>query len=307
MQIIKKFFEKFWHWIFIILCLSIIGLSFNAEHQEQVEQQHTTREISNGKLTQKELHENGILVLCYHRVVNSNLLSDKLALVLSNNDQLHEYSMPIKKLAYQIRYLQRHHVQIISMQKAVTLVKSDHPLKHKYVVLTFDDVDSTLSTNVYPLFKKMGNIPYTVFIVTSNTGRYDNGTRLATWSQLRKVLHNPAVTIGVHTNDMHYLVNNKPALKYASNYHHFQKDYLKSEKIIKQKTGHTTPYFAYPYGEGTDREQRYLANHGMITFSLDNGIMTQETDLTQAIPRTMVDDHSWNQVIKKWVNTHATN
>lgn len=307
MQIIKKFFEKFWHWIFIVLCLSIIVLSFNAEHREQIEQQHTTREISNGKLTKQELHENGILVLCYHRVVNSNLLSDKLALALSNNDQLHEYSMPIKKLTYQIHYLKKHHVQIISVQKAVELIKANHPLKHKYVVLTFDDVDSTLSTNVYPLFKKMGNIPYTVFIVTSNTGRYDNGTRLATWPQLKKVLHNPAVTIGVHTNDMHYLVNNKPVLKYASNYRRFQRDYLKSEKIIKQKTGHTTPYFAYPYGEGTDREQHYLANHGMITFSLDNGIMTQETDLTQPIPRTMVDNHSWNQVIKKWVNTHATN
>ena len=67
------------------------------------------------------------------------------------------------------------------MEKAIELVKSNKPLKHKYVVFTFDNVDSTLSTNVYPLFKKMGNLPYTVFIVTSNTGRYDNGTRLATW------------------------------------------------------------------------------------------------------------------------------
>lgn len=214
--------------------------------------------------------------------------------------------MPVDKLAYQVRYLKKHGVRIISMEKAIQLVKANKPLKHKYVVFTFDDVDSTLSSNVYPLFKKLGNIPYTAFIVTSNTGRYDNGTRLATWRQLQKVLRSPNVTIGVHTNNMHYLIDNKPALKYARNYSKFKKDYQKSERIIKKKTGHYTPYFAYPYGEGTNREQRYLVNHGMVTFSLDNGIVTPGYDLSQPLPRTMVDEHSWNDVIKKWVNTDAT-
>lgn len=153
----------------------------------------------------------------------------------------------------------------------------------------------------------MGNLPYTVFIVTSNTGRYDNGTRLATWKQLRKVLRNPNATIGVHTNNMHYLIDNEPALKYAKNYNRFKKDYQKSEKIIEEKTGHRTSNFAYPYGEGTNREQRYLVDHGMITFSLDNGIATPGYDLSQPLPRTMVDNHSWNDIIKKWVNTDATN
>ena len=119
------------------------------------------------------------------------------------------------------------------MATAIKLIRANKPLKHKYVVFTFDDVDSTLTSNVYPLFKKLGNIPYTAFIVTSNTGRYDNGTRLATWHQLRKVLRNPDVTIGVHTNNMHYLIDNKPALKYARNYSKFKIDYRKSEQIIK--------------------------------------------------------------------------
>lgn len=307
MKKIKRFFQHFWHWIFIILCLAIISGSYYLEHQDQIKQQHTAREVSNGRLSNQQLHENGILVLCYHRVVNSRTFSDQFALALSNNDQLHEYSMPIDKLTYQIHYLKDHGVRIIPMKTAIRLVKEDKPLKHKYIVLTFDDVDATLISNVYPLFKKLGNIPYTAFIVTSNTGRYDNGTRLATWKQLHKILKNPNVTIGVHTNNMHYLINNKPVLKYARNYPRFKKDYQKSEEIIKDKTGHKTPYFAYPYGEGTNREQRYLADHGMITFSLDNGIVTPGYDLTQPLPRTMVDNHSWNDVIKKWVNTDATN
>lgn len=307
MKKVKQFFQRTWHWIFIVLCLIVIGISCYSEYHAQIQQEHVEREVSNGKLSNQQLHENGILVLCYHRVVNSHLFANKFALALSNNDQLHEYSMPIDKLTYQICYLRKHGVRIISMATAIKLIKANKPLKHKYVVLTFDDVDATLASNVYPLFKKLGNIPYTIFIVTSNTGRYDNGTRLATWRQLRKVLRSPNVTIGVHTNNMHYLIDNKPALKYARNYLRFKKDYQKSEKIIKVKTGHQTPYFAYPYGEGTNREQRYLVDHGMITFSLDNGIVTPGYDLSQPLPRTMVDDHSWKEVIQKWVNTNATN
>ena len=307
MDKVKRFFQHTWHWIFITLCLIIIGISCYLEYQAEVQQQHVDREVSDGKLSDQQLHENGILVLCYHRVVNSRLFADNFALALSNNDQLHEYSMPVSKLRYQIHYLRKHGVRIISMETAIRLIKTDQPLKHKYVVLTFDDVDETLTSNVYPLFKKLGNIPYTVFVVTSNTGRYDNGTRLATCRQLHKVLGNSNVTIGVHTNNMHYLVNNKPVLKYAKNYNQFRKDYQKSEEIIKKKTGHYTPYFAYPYGEGTNREQRYLVDHGMIIFSLDNGIVTQRYDLSQPLPRTMVDNHSWKNVIKKWVNTDPSN
>ncbi|KRM52921.1 polysaccharide deacetylase family protein [Ligilactobacillus araffinosus] len=307
MKKIGQFIQHFWHWIFIILCLIIIGGSFYSEHLDQVKQQHEAREVSSGQISNQQLHENGILILCYHRVVNNHTFSSRFALTLSNNDQLHEYSMPVDKLAYQIHYLKDHGVRIIPISTAVKLIKENKPLKHKYVVLTFDDVDSTLTSNVYPLFKKLGNIPYTAFIVTSNTGRYDNGTRLATWKQLHKVLKSPNVTIGVHTNNMHYLIDNKPALKYARNYPRFKKDYQKSEKIIKKKIGHRTPYFAYPYGEGTKREQKYLADHDMVTFSLDNGIVTPGYDLRQPLPRTMVDEHSWNNVIKKWVNASVEN
>ena len=146
--------------------------------------------------------------------------------------------MPVNKLRYQIEYLKKHHVRIIPVATAVELIKQNRPLKHKYVVLTFDDVDETLSTNACPVLKKLGNIPYTVFIVTSNTVRYDNGTRFATWHQLRNVLHSSNATIGVHTNNMHYLVKNKPVLKYARNYNRFKKDYQNSEKIIPKHIGH---------------------------------------------------------------------
>ena len=303
----KQLIQSIWHILFITGCIVIIFIIGVIEYQGKIHQQNITREISNGQLNSKQLHQNGILILCYHRISNSNTWTNKFALDLSNNEQIHEYSTSKKVLAYQIKYLKQHKVKIISLPYAIHLIKNRQKLDHKYVVLTFDDVDKTLTTNVYPLLKKMGNIPYTVFIVTSNTGRYDNGTILATWPELAKVLHDSNVTIGVHTNNMHYLVDNKPVLMYKSNYSEFIKDYHQSEKIIKKHIGHTTPYFAYPYGEGTQAEQNYLAAHGMITFSLDTSIVTSNQDLSQPLPRTMVDKHSWKNIVKKWVNTNAKN
>ncbi|MGX5377019.1 polysaccharide deacetylase family protein [Ligilactobacillus sp. LYQ135] len=302
MKKISNFFKRSWHFIFVVVCISIVVFIGISEHDAKIKQANVQKEISNGKLSKNELNKDGILVLCYHRVSESNkTLSARLTLNLSNNEQLHEYTASKQTLEKQILYLKKNNVKIISMEKAIQLVKKGKPMKHKYVVFTFDDVDRTIVDNVDPLFKKLGDIPYTIFIVTQNTGRYDNGTKLATWDELHQVLKNSNVTIGVHTNKMHYLINNKPALKYANNYNEFVKDYKKSQQIIQKHTGHKTPYFAYPYGEGTAKEQKYLAKQGMYTFSLDNGIITQDQDLTQPLPRTMVDKETWNDVVKKWV------
>lgn len=52
---------------------------------------------------------------------------------------------------------------------------------------------------------------------------------------------------------------------------------IKNQKKLSKRG---PPYFAYPYGEGTNREQHYLVDHVMITFSLDNEIVTQGYDLS---------------------------
>lgn len=302
LQKIKYIFERYWHLIFILFCLIIIICTGVSEYNLHVNYEQAQKEISSGNLTKRELHKNGILVLCYHRVSQSNKnFSTRLALDLSNNEQLHEYTVTKNQLKNQIKFFQKNHVRIISIQKAIQLIKSNKKLTHKYVVFTFDDVDRTILDNVDPLFKEMGDLPYTVFIVTGNTGRYDNGTELATWKELKKIIHNSNVTLGVHTNNMHYLSNNKPVLLYKKNYNKFVRDYKKSEKVIKKHTGKTSPYFAYPYGAGTPREQRYLAKHGMYTFSLQNGIIVSGQDLSQPLPRTMIDPKSWKNVVVKWV------
>lgn len=297
---ITRLIKRYWHTVFIAICFALVAVIGYQEYQAFVEQQTVQREVSIGHLTNREIHSNGILVLCYHRVARQSLFRT-ITLTLSNNDQIHDYSVTQQQLTRQLLFLKRHRVRIISMNEAIKLAKQSKPLRHKYVTLTFDDVDATLPENATPVLNRLGHLPYLAFIVTGNTGRYDNGTRLATWPQLKKMQNKSNVMFGVHTYNMHRLRDNKPLLMYAKNYRWFTKDYWQSEQALKKHVGYKSQYFAYPYGEGTNKEQQYFVRHGMITFSLTNAIIEPGQDLTQPLPRTMIDGDAWQKIVRPWV------
>lgn len=291
--------KKHWHFIFIFICLVCAIFVSAYQYQKAAVSNHIQREISKGHLDKSSLHHNGILILCYHRVLRNDNF-DQLAEDVSNNAQLHEYQISTKTLLYEINYLQKHHVKIISLPEAINLVTTKSTLHHQYAVLTFDDFDNTVAENVNPLLSKR-HIPYTVFVITGTTGRYDGGTALTTWSQIKTMSHNPDVTFGLHTNNMHYLVNNKGVLTLSANYHTFQKDYHTSQKVLYAHLHRYGHFFAYPYGEYNDKVQSFLVHEGIITFSLVNSILTPDTDLTQPVGRTMISNNTWHEVVQKWV------
>ena len=59
---------------------------------------------------------------------------------------------------------------------------------------------------------------------------------------------------------------------------------LKSEKIIKEKTGQSWHYFAYPYGEYSPEIQDWIKENNFIGFSQQSGAIGLHTDLTN-VPR----------------------
>ena len=59
---------------------------------------------------------------------------------------------------------------------------------------------------------------------------------------------------------------------------------LKAEDIIKEKTGQSWQYFAYPYGEYTLMTQQWLTSHNFVGFSQQSGAVGLESDLS-IIPR----------------------
>ncbi|MFC6182196.1 polysaccharide deacetylase family protein [Lactiplantibacillus daowaiensis] len=246
--------------------------------------------------------KNGIIIFCYHRILK-NTAGVQLSKVLSSNSQLHDFDVPADQFAKQMAYLHRHHVKVISSAQMAKMKASGQPIKGKYVVLTFDDIDRTTIDNALPIMKKY-HMPFTTFIITGNTGRYREGTQLATWSQIKaaKKSAGSLMTLGLHTHDMHYLTKKfTPIFDQPNEYHHFTKDFATSKRELKAHMGVNAQMFAYPYGSGPERINHFLSKQHLTQgiATLDVGIVTDQTAMTN-LPRMIVNSNSWPS-IEKWV------
>lgn len=290
---------KLWHRLFVVVFLVLSVLVIKNTYQKSVDQEQDKKDVSEGTLKKAEQRKNGIMVLCYHRIVKDNL-SNNIIRKLTNNSQIHEYAIDVNTFQNQLDYLKKRGVRFISMQQMLEMVKKGRPLKHQYAVLTFDDFDQTVHDNGLPILKAY-KIPCTVFTVTGITGSYHSGTKLVSRSQIKHMANNRLITVGLHTNNLHYLLHNQSAVITADKYNEFKQDYRESQKLMVHYLGKEAAFFAYPYGSETPRVQRYLDNRNVTTFSLNIGLINEQTDITHSLPRTMIDKRTWHNVVVPWV------
>ncbi|WP_054699848.1 polysaccharide deacetylase family protein [Secundilactobacillus odoratitofui] len=249
--------------------------------------------------------KNGIMVLCYHRILNDNL-AVKTVQAVSPNNQLHAYNVNLSDFKVQMNDLERQHIKVISTSEMVKMLKSNQPVRGKYVVLTFDDVDRTFAENAAPVMKQH-HYPYTASIITGTTGEYIGGEQLATWPQILKLRKSAGnlLELGVHTNNMHYLIHGTPAFNLRKNYTRFKADFATSQKVMLAKTGKVSPIFTYPYGSGTPQVENFLMAQPSLNviYTLNNGIVTSAQNLSLT-PRMIVNTDSWPS-INRWLATKA--
>lgn len=282
--------------LFILLVIMTIWTSLKqSEHIKQTTEKNTNIYDSYGQFDSKD---NGIAILCYHRISPSNDMT-YFAQKNSNNSQLHSFNVNKNTFEKQMNYLKRNHIPVISLNKAIQLVKQG-PLKKKYVVLTFDDIDQTIIKNALPLLHQY-HFPYTCFIITGQMNQYLDGSYTASLKQIQQLNQN-LCTLGIHTNNLHYQKNKQPILTQIS-LNQFKKDYNQALNQINQlcKTKPINHYFAPPYGAITKEEQQWLMKtkkaNGILT--LDDDLLTNHTSLSN-IPRIIVTEKSFNH-IKNWL------
>lgn len=189
-------------------------------------------------------------------------------------------SISPEQFALHMQYLEDNHFTVIALSTLVDAVKQKKSLPDKSVVITFDDAYLDILTNGKPILDQH-NYPFTIFvnpqIVSGKSSHY------LTWAQL-KTLADEGVIIANHgmTHDSLARVpagqSNEEWL--SSN----TKTLHAAEAIIKEKTGQSWHYFAYPYGEYTPEVQQWIADNNFIAFSQQSGAVGTETDLT-SIPR----------------------
>ncbi|GLB47244.1 intercellular adhesion protein [Philodulcilactobacillus myokoensis] len=288
----KRSTRKILVWIGAIIV--VIGLSFAIKQNVQYDKGGNENYALDRK---SEAQKNGILVFCYHRVLQ-NTPGVQIARALSNNSQLHDFEVPLNQFKSQMKFLKQHHIKVISSAEMVKMVNGHKPIKGKYAVLSFDDIDVTTVENAIPVMRKY-HYPFTTFVITGNTGRYREGTQLATWPEIQrsKRLSGNLMTLGLHTNNMHYLTPQLiPIFNLPQNYHRFTVDFGISKKTMYKKMKVHSNSFAYPYGGGTNRTNDFLhSQHLSWVATLDGGVITKKTNL-QYTPRMIINSNSWPSI-----------
>jgi len=189
-------------------------------------------------------------------------------------------SISPKQFEAHLQYLKDQHFTVIPLNQLVENIKQQKPLPDKSVVITFDDAFRDILDNGTPLLDKFG-FPYTIFV---NPGIINQGSNsYMTWEELN-TLSKKGVILANH-GYYHDSLTRVPAGEEADTWFGKQIDLLnKAEQEIKDKTGQSWRYYAYPYGEYTPEIQLAMENQGYVALTQQSGAVGLQTDLT-SIPR----------------------
>ena len=179
-----------------------------------------------------------------------------------------------------LQYLADNQFKVVPLSEIVDAIKHQQPMPDRAVAITFDDAFRDILTNAKPILDQF-NFPYTIFV---NPGVVEKNSKSnLTWDEL-KSLAEQNVIIANH-GYYHDSLARKPSNINEQDWLTLQTELLlKSEQLIKEKTGANWRYFAYPYGEFTPALQTWLTEHGFVGFSQQSGAIGLTTD-TSILPR----------------------
>jgi peptidoglycan/xylan/chitin deacetylase (PgdA/CDA1 family) len=211
----------------------------------------------------------GAVILQYHHVSDT---TPKITSITPEQFSVH------------LKYLQENNFNVVPLSQIVNRIKNKKPIKDKTIAITFDDAYVDIFTQAKPLLDKY-KYPYTIFVNPSIINRNEKNisSHYLSWTQL-KTLGDEGVIIANHGFEHNSLTRTSANLSQPQWLTQQQISLLKAEAIIKEKTGQSWHYFAYPYGEYSPEIQQWVKENNFIGFSQQSGAVGLHTDLT-SIPR----------------------
>lgn len=283
--------------IVFTLALVFLGISIGKDDLYRKSAHNPKFAIAAAETTKK----NGLAILNYHRILDDSFTLRTVKKV-TNNNQLHDYNITTQEFKQQILALKKANVKFVSLAKAEDLARNPAKIKGKYVSITFDDMAESAYKNAYPVLKKY-KIPFASFIITSRANKYVVDSKMASWEHLKEMRASGLLTIGLHTHDMHYLIDNVAVGKMASFSPDFKKDYAVSQKKLQKHLGIKATYFAAPYGNIHQKNAKFLDNVPEVTayFNLSQEIIGNDDHQDFEVSRILVNHRNWKQ-IQTWVS-----
>jgi len=179
-----------------------------------------------------------------------------------------------------MQYLADNNFNVVALSDLMNSIKKQQPITDKTVIITFDDAYLDILTNAKPILDKF-NYPFTIFI---NPAIVERGSRsYLSWQQLKAMADDGVIIAnhGMEHDSMARVTKGLTEQEWLQKQTHLL---LNAEDIIKEKTGQSWRYFAYPYGEYTPAVQQWVKQNDFIAFSQQSGAVGLATDLT-SVPR----------------------
>lgn len=193
-------------------------------------------------------------------------------------------SITPQQFAVHLQYLYDKKFTVVPLSALVDAIKKQQVLPDKTVAITFDDAYLDNFTYAKPLLDKF-NFPYTIFVNPGIINRNENKkkSQYLSWQQL-KILAKEGVIIANHGLEHDSLLRIPKGMSQLQWHNKQTSLLLEAEAVIKQKTGQSWRYFAYPYGEYDVAVQKWVKANDFVAFSQQSGAVSLATDLT-SIPR----------------------
>ena len=193
-------------------------------------------------------------------------------------------SISPKQFEVHLQYLKDNNFKVVPLSELIEGIKNQQALPDKSVAITFDDAYIDVLTQAKPILDKFA-FPYSVFV---NPGIIDRNEHkkispYLSWIQL-KSMSDEGVIIANHGYEHDSMARITGSLTQAQWLTKQTELLLKAETIIKENTGQSWRYYAYPYGEYDMAIQAWAKANDFVAFSQQSGAIDLSTDLT-SVPR----------------------
>jgi len=215
------------------------------------------------------LSSHAAVILQYHHVSDSTPAST---------------SISPKQFEVHLQYLKDNDFKVVPLSELIEGIKKQTPLPDKSVAITFDDAYLDVLTQAKPILDQFA-YPYTIYVNPGiiNRNKDKENSHYLSWIQL-KALADEGVIIANHGYEHDSMARIKNGLTQRQWLSKQTELLLKAEAIIKDHTGQSWRYFAYPYGEYDVAVQKWAKENDFVAFSQQSGAIDLTTDLT-SVPR----------------------
>lgn len=179
-----------------------------------------------------------------------------------------------------LQYLKDQNFQVVSLEQIITPLQKGESLPDNMVAITFDDSYENNYTTAHPILMEFG-FPYTLFISPDVIDQRIGP--VLSWQQVKKMAEDGAL-IANHSSLHAHMAQPDSGESKAQWLQRMEQDILHAEKRIKEETGQSHKWLAYPYGEFSHELEQLVEKLGFIGIGQQSGAVGPHTRLTR-IPR----------------------